>query len=137
MRLAKAENDVVDNIKTDFKVTLIVPLNDQQVQYPLDIWPMLKHVLRMVLEEALHETSVPFQGLLISGMKITSHRLDKLPFSFLFLFTKFVKGNEFFQDMLKDKWSKGIINESQSDADHFKGLFMLRNLIDELIHKFL
>lgn len=37
MRLAKTENDVVDDIKTDFKVALIVPLNDQQVQDSLDI----------------------------------------------------------------------------------------------------
>lgn len=98
---------------------------------------MFKHVLRMVLEEALHKTSVPFQGLLISRMKATSHRLDKLPFCFLLFLTKFLKSNEFFQDMLKDKWSKSIINESHSDADHFIGLFMLRNLIDQLIHKFL
>lgn len=39
--------------------------------------------------------------------------------------------------MLKDKWSKGIIDEGQSDADHFVGLFMLGDLIDQLVHKFL
>lgn len=60
MWFAETEDDVVDDIKPDFKVTLIVPLNDQQVQDPLDISPMLQYVLRVVLEDALHETRVPF-----------------------------------------------------------------------------
>lgn len=60
MWLAETEDDVVDDIKSDFKVTLIVPLNDQQVQDPLDILPMFQYVLRVVLEDALHETRVPF-----------------------------------------------------------------------------
>lgn len=135
--LAKAENDVVDDIEADFKVILVIPSNDQQVQDSLDISPMFQYVLRMILEDALHEASVPFQRLLVPRMKTTSYRLNKLPVCFFLLLSKFFKSNKFFQDMLKDKWSKGVIDESQSDADHFIGLFMLRNLIDQLINKFL
>lgn len=39
--------------------------------------------------------------------------------------------------MLEDKWSESIIDESQSNADHFVSLFMLWNLVDQLVHKFL
>lgn len=98
---------------------------------------MLQHVLRVVLEDALQETRVPLQGLLVPCVETACHRLDKLPVCFLLLLSEFLESNKFFQDMLKDKWSKGIIDEGQSDADHFVGLFMLGNLIDQLVHKFL
>lgn len=130
MWLAEAENDVVDDIKPDFKITLIVPLNYQQVQYPFDIRPMFQHILRVILEDALHQTRVPFQGLFVPGVETASHRLDKFPVCFLLLLSEFFKSNEFFQDMLKDKRSKSIVDESQSDAYHLVGLFMLRYLID-------
>lgn len=137
MWLAETKDDVVDDIKSDFKVTLIVPLNDQQVQDPLDILPMLQYVLRVVLEDALHETRVPFQGLFVPCVETASHRLDKLPVCFLLLLSEFLESDEFFQDMLEDKWSESIIDESQSNADHFVGLFMLGDLIYQLVHKFL
>lgn len=98
---------------------------------------MLQYVLRVVLEDALHETRVPFQGLFVSCVETAGHRLDKLPVCFLLLLSEFLESDEFFQDMLEDKWSESIVDESQSNADHFVGLFMLGDLIYQLVHEFL
>ena len=58
---------------------MLAPLHQKQVNHTLDLPPVLKHVIRVVLENALQERSEPFQGLLVAGMQTALHWHDELP----------------------------------------------------------
>jgi hypothetical protein len=68
MRFAETEEDIVDDVQSDLKVALVLPLDDEETEDLFDIGPVLQNILRMVLEDALEKTSIPFQGLFVPSM---------------------------------------------------------------------
>lgn len=84
--LAETEDDIVDNIEGNFEITLLLPLDQQQVDHSFDLPPVLQDIVRVVLEDTLKERSKPFQGLLITCVQTALDGSDELPSSCLVLF---------------------------------------------------
>ena len=53
MSLAQTEEDVEYDVQCSFKVILLFPLYQKQVDHTLDLLPVLKHVIWVILENAL------------------------------------------------------------------------------------
>lgn len=51
--LAQTEDDIVDDVEGDLHVALLLPLDQQQVDYAFDLPPVLQNVIGMVLEDTL------------------------------------------------------------------------------------
>jgi hypothetical protein len=137
--LAEADDDIVDDIEGDFQVVLVVPFHQQQVYHSLDVLPVLQHVVGVILEDALQESTKPLEGLLVSSVEIASHWLNKLPLSLLalLLLAKVLLSQQLLDDVLEDCACKGGVDVGERSAYHLVGFLVLGNLVDEFVGKLL
>lgn len=53
VRLAETEDDVIDDVKGNFEIALLFPLDQQQVDDSFNLFPVLQDIFGVVLEDTL------------------------------------------------------------------------------------